>query len=209
MTVAVTNNVVVAPLGHAPAKLHWQDRNGDYLVPLAPSARWSDTGRRRRSIAVRAAVPGRTATSASWRTGQGRARLPGRGPDPGRPRRPHRPQRLLRTLDPADAPGSCGEFRENFADFGGIALAHSHVDDAGDRPQGIVYGLLAAASTAVRVTWSDGSTANATISPVDDPDQVGEAQAAFAAVAAPGVRPERRARRAPTPRRHRLHTFDF
>jgi hypothetical protein len=188
-TVAVTNNVIIALVGHAPATLRWRDRSGDHLAPLAPSPRWSDhTGPAGGgSIEVRTPVPGADGEVGvlAYRTNAGRVCL-GAGPiQDGRVGRVGR--NGFHALDPADAPGSCGEFSENFKDFGGIALARSQVDGFGDRPQAIVYGLLADASTTVRVTGSDGSAANATVIPVADPDELGGAHAAFAVVAAPGI----------------------
>ena len=209
-TVAVTNNVLIAHAGHAPATMRWHDRTGVHVVRLAGSARWNDhTGPAGGgSIQARTAVPGKDGEVGvlAYRTKVGRVCLVAGPIQDGRVGQIGRTG--FHALDPADAPGSCGQFSENFADFGGIALARSHVDDR-DRPQGIVYGLLADASTVVRVTWSDGSTTFATATAVNDPQALQGAQAAFVAVAAPGVGPNSARVELMRPDGTPLHTFDL
>jgi hypothetical protein len=67
-------------------------------------------------------------------------------------------------LDAGDAPGPCGDNRENFLVLGGIAFSHvSRSELDADAPQPIIYGAVADLDTAVRVTWPRGETTRATV----------------------------------------------
>jgi hypothetical protein len=113
-------------------------------------------------------------------------------------------------LDPADAPGSCGDIRENLADFGGIALGHEG-GSAGDPDvrQAIVYGLVADRSTRVRVTWRDGRTADAAVGFVRDPAPTQGAQGVFVLAAVPGLSLRRARVELLRPDGALLHAFDL
>lgn len=91
-------------------------------------------------------------------------------------------------LDAADAAGSCGDIRQNLADFGGIVLGRNDVvPGTSRRAQAIVHGLVASRSTIVTVTWRDGERARARIAPTRAPEDLDGATGAFVLAGRPGV----------------------
>ncbi|RKQ86137.1 hypothetical protein C8N24_4147 [Solirubrobacter pauli] len=91
-------------------------------------------------------------------------------------------------LDAADAPGSCGDIRENLADFGGVVLGRNDVvPGTSRRAQAIVHGLVASRSTRVTVTWRDGERARARVAPTRAPEDLDGATGAFVLAGRPGV----------------------
>jgi hypothetical protein len=95
----------------------------------------------------------------------------------------------FRAFDASEAPGPCGDIRDNLKEFGGIALAHSSGSkmDA-DLPQGILYGFVADRSTTVRVTWADKRSENAAVRPTASPEELQGAKGTFVLAALPGER---------------------
>lgn len=109
--------------------------------------------------------------------------------------------------DPADAPGMCGEFDENIAEFGGIALGSSSASEEDPkRPQAVVYGVVGDPRTIVTVTAVDGTELPVEVKRVAG---LGSASAAFS-VPLPVGAPLEGATVTLTSRAGRvLHTFEL
>jgi hypothetical protein len=120
------------------------------------------------------------------------------------------PDGAFRAFDASEAPGPCGDIRQNLDEFGGIALAHSSGSrERANVPQGILYGLVADRSTRARVTWADGRTEIAPVSPVASPKELQGAEGTFVLAPAPGERLGGAQLELVAPSETVLHTFEF